>query len=217
MAKYNIDYEDALSFSSKDLQGMKFQDLQRTTAALTREVRSRINELVRLEKDSGLRSPSLDALLSSQVYGSAYVKTGESNGVAEYTAMYQEFSARYKNKDQLLEMIEMSKQFLNNATSTAEGTKDFYKQAAERLNVSDLTTEELKAFGRCFRRLEEYFKNSLFKIPSKQLEKEMKNAIDEQLKGQDIFDPRGGEIDWESITNAIIQKYERVGSIFTPR
>ena len=59
MAKYNIDYEDALSFSSKDLEGMKFQDLQRTVAALTREAQGRIDELERLRKDTGLESPTL--------------------------------------------------------------------------------------------------------------------------------------------------------------
>lgn len=196
MAKYNIDYEDALSFNSKDLQGMKFQDLQRTVAALTREAQGRINELERLRKDTGLESPTL-------------LNWEESGG--------DRFSARYKSRDELLEEYQRASQLLNNATSTAQGTEQFYQDAAERLDVSDLTTEELKEFGKSYRRLEEYFKNSLFRIPSKQLEKEMKNAISEQLRGQDIFDPHGGEINWESITDAIIQKYERVGSIFTPR
>lgn len=196
MAKYNIDYEDALSFNSKDLQGMKFQDLQRTVAALTREAQGRINELERLRKDTGLESPTL-------------LNWEESGG--------DRFSARYKSREELLEEYQRASQLLDNATSTTEGTEQFYKDAAERLDVSDLTTEELKEFGKSYRRLEEYFKNSLFRIPSKQLEKEMKNAITEQLRGQDIFDPLGGEIDWEGITNAIIQKYERVGSIFTPR
>ena len=48
-------------------------------------------------------------------------------------------------------------------------------QLAERLDVSDLTTEELKEFGKSYRRLEEYFKST--KVQKYEPEKEKGEGI----------------------------------------
>ena len=177
MAKYNIPVEEALYFDNRQLNDMKFQDLQRAVASLTREARSRVKSLEKYEKKTGFTSPSL----------ASFERFRDEN-----------YSARYKTREQLMEEFAQAKEFLNNETSTVEGTEEYIDEINRRLKTN-MTGEDLKNYGKMFRRLEEYFKKSKFGKTSDGIEEDIKNEVKQY---------KGGDIPWEEIEMRIIQKYD---------
>lgn len=196
MAKFNIPFEIAIEYDSKDLEAMKFQDLQRTAAALSREARSRIKDLRKVESELG-KSPAL----------ASFERWRQDSGM---------YSARYKTREQLYEEIREMKNFLDNDTSTVEGYKNYIKDIDESFGFE--TTKEFRdAYYFIFRELSEYFSQSRQFVPSEQVETMIREQIDSRLKKN----KRSGDnqeitpTDLYSMADDIIRRFEATKQIIT--
>lgn len=131
MAKFDIPFDIALSYDTRQLNDMKFQDLQRTAAALAREARQRVKDLTKAEKTLG-RSPAL----------AKYEEWRLDKGQGAY-------SARYKGRNALMQEIADLKNFLDDETGTVEGYKKFIKQFDEKFDIES-TKEDRDQFWRIY-------------------------------------------------------------------
>lgn len=186
MAKYNIPFEVAIEYDSADLAKMKFQDLQRTAAALSRESRSRIKELNKMESEYG-KSPAL----------ASYERWRADSG---------QYSARYKGREALYEEIREMKNFLDNATSTKQGYLDWINDFNESWNIEESSKEFRDEYFRVFRQLQEFFRNSQVGYQSEQVAETMREEVAKSGK-------RGEELTPEfirNIGNTIMNKYTEV-------
>lgn len=182
MAKYNIPFDIAIEYDTYDLKHMKFQDLQRTAAALAREARDRVDTLQRMEGEYG-KSPSLSAF--------------------ERYRNSERYSARYKNRDALMQEISEIKEFLNNETSTEEGFKEWIDRIDDDFGYkSDKTNRD--AYFNTYNKLKEYFGNSKRFYSSDQIFEKMKEeaAVDSKYK------QNNGMIDWAMVGDELMRRYE---------
>lgn len=131
MAKFDIPFDIALSYDTRQLNDMKFQDLQRTAAALAREARQRVKDLTKAEKTLG-RSPAL----------AKYEEWRLDKGQGAY-------SARYKGRNALMQEITDLKNFLDDETGTVEGYKEFIKKFDEKFDIES-TKEDRDQFWRIY-------------------------------------------------------------------
>lgn len=136
MAKFDIPFDIALSYDTRQLNDMKFQDLQRTAAALAREARQRVKDLTRAEKTLG-RSPAL----------AKYEEWRLDKGQGAY-------SARYKGRNALMQEIADLKNFLDDETGTVEGYKEFIKKFDEKFDIES-TKEDRDQFWAIYNRHKE--------------------------------------------------------------
>lgn len=184
MARFS--FEDAMMLSSDAFSKLSFQEKQSAVSAIAREARERVNDLRNLEKDSGIKSPSL----------ASFEKWRDESGKGNY-------SARYKSEDELIDEMAAAKEFLNNATSTVEGTKDYFDTMAEELGIEGLSGKELSDFGETFRKAEEWYKEQGLHVPSGVTRDNIKKIVNSQLSNWSIDNPEGGDINWEQVLEEI--------------
>lgn len=182
MAKYNIPFDIAIEYNTRDLKKMKFQDLQRTAAALAREARERVSDLEAMEEEYG-ESPTLRA----------YRRFREG----------ERYSARYKGRDALMQEISDLKNFLDNETGTREGYMDFIHELDQEVGY-EMTKENRTAYYAAFRELSEFMKNSKIFFESDNLFEQMKY---EAAADRNKYTYQDNQINWYSVRDAIITRY----------
>ena len=144
MAKYDIPFDVAIEYDSRQLGEMKFQDLQRATAALAREARQRVKELTKAEKTLG-RSPAL----------AKYEEWRLDKGQGAY-------SARYKGRDALMKEFSDLKNFLDDETGTVEGYKNFINEFDRKFDFESTKEDRDQFWGIYNRHKEELQQTSAF-------------------------------------------------------
>lgn len=159
MAKINIPYEVAQEYDTKDFKNMKFQDIQRVASSYMKEARKRVKELKKLEPTLG-KSQALIKYLE-------YRENSERGG----------FSARYKNKEQLIKEIASAKQFLDDKTSTSEGFKNWIDEFNKQWEVDETSPEFREKYYETYRKLTEHFNNSKQMYSSDNIFEKMKEQI----------------------------------------
>ena len=183
MAKYDIPFDIAIDYDATDLDGMKFQDVQRSVAALAREARQRVKELKKAEKTLG-RSPAL----------------------ASYERWRDEsYSARYKNRKQLMQEFADLKEFLDNETSTVLGYENFINDFDQKFDFES-TKEDRDAFWGIYQRHKEELMRSEAFYSSDRILTEMKKLI----ASNSLYDQGEGRrvVPWAKIDEELTKMFQ---------
>ena len=191
MAKFDIPFDIAMDYDTRQLHDMKFQDLQRTTAALAREARARVKALTKAEKTMG-RSPAL----------AKYEEWRLDKGSGAY-------SARYKGREALMQEIADLKNFLDNETSTVEGYQNFIKNFDEKFDIES-TKEDRDQFWRIYNQHVQSLQQTSAFYSSDRIMRKMKLYMKQMAvpeKGADGTERR--VIPWQAIEQKLNQNLTR--------
>ena len=190
MAKYDIPFDIAIEYDSRQLDSFKFQDIQRAVASLAREARSRVKDLRKMEDEYG-RSPAL----------AKYDEWRIDKGSGAY-------SARYKNKNALLQEFAELKNFLDDETGTVEGYKNFIKEFDRKFDFES-TKEDRDEFWRIYNQHVQSLSQTSIFFSSDRIMRDMKLYIrDFSVTEKDSEGNERKTVPWKQIETELAKEWQ---------